>query len=156
GGNPQQTPNCRAIHLPAEPRRRFVEAFLSRRGTGAKIERSEHDNTFRIRHPLPEKPPLVSIVIPTRDRKDLLSPCISSLDQVTSYQPKEILVVDNGSVEAETKQYLAALSERNDVRIIRAPGPFNYSHLINLGVAQATGELLAILNNDTEAIEADW
>ena len=133
-----------------------MEAFLSRSGTGAKIESAEHSNRFRIRHPLPQQLPLVSIIIPTRDRKDLLSRCIASLDRLTTYQPKEIVIVDNGSVEAETKQYLAALSKRNDVRIIAAPGPFNYSHLINLGIAQATGEVLAILNNDTEAIEPDW
>lgn len=156
GGDPRQTPDCRVNYLPAEPRRPFVEAFLSYRGTGAEIETSDHSNVFRLRHPLPERLPLVSIVIPTRDRKDLLSRCIASLDELTSYRPKEIVVVDNGSIEAQTKEYFSALSEREDVRIVNAPGPFNYSNLINLGVAQAVGEVIAVLNNDVEAIEPDW
>jgi len=156
GGDPRQTPNCRVTYLPAEPRRPFVEAFLSHLGTGAKIESLNHSNVLRIHHPLPEKLPLVSIVIPTRDRKDLLSHCIASLDKLTSYRPKEIIVVDNGSIEIETKEYLSALSERKDVRIVDAPGPFNYSHLINVGVAQAAGDVIAVLNNDVEAIESDW
>ncbi|HJR21458.1 MAG TPA: glycosyltransferase family 2 protein, partial [Dongiaceae bacterium] len=111
---------------------------------------------LRLRHPLPDPLPLVSIVIPTRDRKDLLEACIDSLDRATSYRDKEIIILDNDSVEAESKAYLATLSQRPDVRILSAPGPFNYPRLINLGVSHARGDLLMTLNNDIEAFEPDW
>ena len=60
------------------------------------------------------------------------------------------------AAEAETKAYFAALAQRPDVRIVPAPGPFNYPRLINLGASQARGEFLMTLNNDIEAFEPDW
>src|SRR5262249_26024499 len=68
----------------------------------------------------------------------------------------EIIIIDNDSREPDTKAYFKALSARRDVRIVAAPGAFNYSRLINLGAAQAHGELLLALNNDIEAIEPGW
>jgi GT2 family glycosyltransferase len=111
---------------------------------------------LRLRHPVPESPPLVSIVIPTRDRKDLLEQCIRGLDHTTHYRNFEIIIVDNDSREPDTKAYFKALTARADIRIIAAPGAFNYSRLINLGALQARGELLMALNNDIEAIEPGW
>src|SRR6266540_4093927 len=92
----------------------------------------------------------------TRDRKDLLELCVKSLDEATSYPNKEIIILDNGSEEEVTKAYFANLSKRSDVRVIAAPGPFNYPRLINLGASHARGEILMTLNNDIEAFEPDW
>ncbi len=158
GGDPATTPKARVLHLPAAPRLAAVEDFVARRPSlaGATVEGPDQHGNLRLRHPLPASPPLVSIVIPTRDRKDLLEQCVKSLDDKTAYRNIEIIIVDNDSREAETKAYFAALAERPNVRIVPAPGPFNYPRLINLGAAQAEGELLMTLNNDIEAIEPAW
>lgn len=158
GGDPATTPKARVLHLPSDARLAAVADFVARRPSlaGATVEGPDGHGNLRLRHPLPESPPLVSIVIPTRDRKDLLEQCVKSLDDKTAYRNFEIIIVDNDSREAETKAYFAALAQRPNVRIVPAPGPFNYPRLINLGAAQAQGELLMTLNNDIEAIEPDW
>ena len=157
-GDPAATPRSRSLYLPGSKRRAAVEAFVARRPSlsGTAVEGPDADGFLRLRHPLPDPEPLVSIVIPTRDRKDLLETCINSLDRATSYRNKEIIILDNDSAEVETKTYFAALSQRSDVRILPAPGPFNYPRLINLGASHARGELLMTLNNDIEAFEPDW
>ncbi len=96
--------------------------------------------------------PTVSIVIPTKDRLDLLRRCVTSVEACTAYPSVEIVIVDNGTTDRATLDYLAALPHR----VIRRPGPFNFSWLINQGVAASSGELLVLLNNDTEMHQADW
>lgn len=158
GGDPAATPKPRVIYLPAAERRAAVEDFVARRPSlpGVVVEGPDGHGCLRLRHPLPASPPLVSIIIPTRDRKDLLEQCIKGLDQTTAYRNIEIIIVDNDSREPETKAYFAALAGRKNVRIAPAPGPFNYPRLINLGATLARGELLMTLNNDIEAIEPGW
>jgi GT2 family glycosyltransferase len=158
GGDQTVSPRARVLHLAGSTRRAVVESFVARRASlaGTRVEGPDPRGFLRLRHPVPDPAPLVSIVIPTRDRKDLLEACINSLDRATGYRNKEIIVLDNDSAEAETKAYFAALSQRSDVRVIPAPGPFNYPRLINLGASQARGELLMTLNNDIEAFEPDW
>jgi O-antigen biosynthesis protein len=157
-GDPTQTPKARALYLSGTNRLGAVGNLIDRHGSlkGAIVEPSGSQDFLRLRHPLPEPLPLVSIVIPTRDRHDLLEACIKSLDTVTNYPSKEIIVIDNDSREQATKDYFASLARRPDVRILSAPGPFNYPRLINLGAASARGEILVTLNNDIEAIEPDW
>jgi GT2 family glycosyltransferase len=112
--------------------------------------------TTHVQWPLPQPLPLVSIIVPTRDRLELLRTCIGSVDEHTDYQPYEWIVVDNGSEEAATLDYLADLSRRPDARVIRSEGPFNFSGLNNLGVGAAAGDFVLLLNNDTEAFHAEW
>lgn len=97
----------------------------------------------------------VSIIIPTRNGLDVLRPCITSIERT---QPKnvEILIVDNGSDDRATRAHLADLAARGVARIIRYPGPFNFSLINNLAAEQATGDILCLLNNDTEVCAADW
>jgi O-antigen biosynthesis protein len=157
-GDPAATPKARSLYLSGSARRAAVEAFVARRLSlsGAVVEGPDSRGFLRLSHPMPDPLPLVSIIIPTRDRKDLLEVCIDSLDRATNYHNKEIIILDNDSEEAVTKTYFATLSQRPDVRIIPAPGPFNYPRLINLGASQARGEILMTLNNDIEAFEPDW
>lgn len=105
----------------------------------------------RHRQPLPEPAPLVSLIIPTRDRRDLLEKCISSLQNVTAYRNYEIIVVDNGTTDPSTLKYLETLP-----RVLRWPHPFNFSAINNFAVAQAKGSLVGLLNNDLEFIEPHW
>ncbi len=98
--------------------------------------------------------PRVSVIIPTRNRLDLLKVCIEGLAR-TDYVDLEVIVVDNGSDDAATLAYLASL-DPSRYRVLRDPGPFNYSRLNNYAAREATGELLCLLNNDIEMLSSDW
>lgn len=113
-------------------------------------------NFYRIKYPLPPHPPLVSIIIPTRDRVEILKKCINSIRQKTDYDNWEMLIIDNQSTDAATLDYLAEIQKYPKTRVLRYNDPFNYSAINNLAVTQATGEVLALLNNDVEVITPDW
>jgi len=101
-------------------------------------------------------PPRVSIIIPTRDRAALLATCIRSIRARTRYPDYEIIIVDNGSVEDATKQLFAALGADPAIRVVRRPEPFNFSRLNNAAVREATGTVLAFVNNDIEVVHDGW
>lgn len=105
---------------------------------------------------LPETPPLVSIIIPTRDRAALLSACAWSVLTRTDYPALEVLIVDNDSTEDVTAETLRDLSADPRVRVLRHPGPFNFAAINNAAVAQARGEIVVLLNNDVEVIDPAW
>jgi O-antigen biosynthesis protein len=96
--------------------------------------------------------PRVSIVIPTKDAPQHISRCLQSIFDKTSYLNFEVVVVDNGSTDP------AALAALDRYPVVRVPfhEQFNYSRANNLGVSKSTGEILIMLNNDTEVIDADW
>ncbi|MBK5963399.1 hypothetical protein CCR95_04655 [Thiocystis minor] len=102
----------------------------------------------QVRWPL-LRAPRVSILIPTRDRLDLIKPCVGSLLAYTDYPNVEILILDNESREPETLDWLAELAEEPRCRVLPCPGPFNYSRINNDASRQCDGELLCLLNNDT-------
>ena len=112
--------------------------------------------TVAVDWPLPAPPPLVSIIIPTRDHVDLLRTCVTGVLTATGYRDVEILIVDNGSREAEALDYLGRIAANPRVRVIRDDGPFNYSALNNRATAEARGEYLCLLNNDIEIIDENW
>jgi O-antigen biosynthesis protein len=109
----------------------------------------------RVRRPLPERPPLVSIIIPTRDKLDLLSTCVSSLLERTTYRDFEILIVDNQSSEPATLRYFEEISGPG-VRILPYDERFNYAAINNAGVDAARGSVVCLLNNDVEVITPEW
>jgi GT2 family glycosyltransferase len=110
----------------------------------------------RVRWTLPQRPPLVSLIIPTRDRVNLLRTCVEGLLHDTNYPEMEILVVDNDSAEPETLTYLDSLASDRRVKVIRHPGPFNYSLINNRAAAAAHGQILGLINNDLKVLEPDW
>lgn len=112
--------------------------------------------TVRVERPLPDPPPLVTIIVPTRDKLELIQPCLRSLLDRTTYKPFEIVVVDNGSTDPRTLAFLRDVAADARVRIVSAPIPYNYSALNNLAVAQARGDYVCLLNNDTEVVEGEW
>ena len=98
--------------------------------------------------------PLVSIIIPTRDKRALLQTTLESIWARTDYDRYEIVIVDNQSTDASAVQYLASLPPRCQVH--QWSKPFNYSALNNFGVQHSRGEQLLFLNNDVEVIQPDW
>lgn len=112
---------------------------------------------YRIRYDLPDPPPLVSLIIPTRNAVQLVRQCIESIEAQTRYPAYEILLVDNGSDDVEALTYFRTLQEQDPrVRVLRDDSPFNYAALNNMAVGHAHGELIALVNNDIEVINSDW
>jgi O-antigen biosynthesis protein len=114
-------------------------------------------NTYRVQYPVPTPEPLVSLLIPTRDMLSVLEPCIRSILDKTTYQNFEIIILDNGSIEAETLRFFESIqAEDNRIKVIVYDHPFNYSAINNFGVKHARGELIGLVNNDIEVISPEW
>jgi GT2 family glycosyltransferase len=137
--------------------RRAVTEHLNNRGINASVSPAPlAANSHRIQFPVPTPAPKVSIVIPMRDRAYLLEGCIEGLLNRTDYQNFEILIADNGSIEEASKQLFRKLERWPKIKILSLPGPFNYSRLNNQAVLEATGDVLLLLNNDTDVIGSGW
>ncbi len=139
------------------PQRHQALAWLCEQLTpGATVSKvADYPALFRAHWPLPAQPPLVSLIVPTRNQYRLLRACIEGLLNDTDYPNLEIIVVDNQSSDPDTLAYLAELRSRG-VTVLSHPYPFNYSTINNRAVSVATGELVGLVNNDIEIIEPDW
>ena len=93
-----------------------------------------------------------------RDKVEDTKKCIDSIFEKTSYHHFEIIIVDNGSIETETKEYLSKIVKLHDnICVINLDIPFNYSTINNVAIRQKSmGELIVLLNNDTSIITSDW
>jgi GT2 family glycosyltransferase len=101
-------------------------------------------------------PPSVSIILLTRDRPDILAPCLDSVLRLTTHPSFELVVVDNGSRRADTLAILAAAAKDERVCVLERPEPFNFARLNNEAARIANGRVLVFLNNDTVVVEGDW
>ena len=110
----------------------------------------------RVVYPMPDKPPTVSIVIPTRDQAAMLETCVRGILEGTDYPALEILIADNESGDVETFETMRRLARDPRVQVIQQPGPFNWSAINNRMAARSGCELLLFLNNDIEVLDRDW
>lgn len=134
--------------------KRLLEEHCQRTGTAAVVE-AVPGGHCRLRRRVPEPAPLISIIIPTRNRISVLRPCMESILERSTYARYEILLVDNQSDEPETVAYLHAL-RGEDIRVLPYDHPFNFSAMNNFAVEHARGDLICLLNNDMEVITPDW
>ncbi|MCK8097397.1 glycosyltransferase family 2 protein [Pseudoalteromonas sp. 1CM17D] len=121
----------------------------------AEIDNSNDLPTLSLRWHLDYKP-LVSIIIPTCNAKELVRACIDSILNKSTYTNYEILLVDNNSDDSESLRYFNQLSEHPKITLLTYNKPFNYSAINNFAAKQANGEVLALVNNDIEVISPDW
>lgn len=153
-------PEVLSHHLPHargdEVSAAVVQRHLQRMGCHPVVE-ARGAGGHRLIWPLPDRPVRVSVIVPTRDRLELLEPCLRSLQATAGNRLEvELLVVDNGSEQEATLRYLIELEDSGQAKVLRCPGPFNYSALNNAAAGVAQGELLLLLNNDIEAREDGW
>lgn len=132
----------------------LLQGHLAAIGANAVVEDSLLNGTLRIGLADDTDPGKVSIIIPTMDHAEMLERCVSSILDIATYDDIEIVLVENNSTEAETFALYDRLQKENPeiVKVITWDGPFNYSAIINFGVAASTGKFLLLLNNDTEVI----
>lgn len=136
--------------------RRARMAALERRGLKGTIEAvPQLAGYFRVNYDV-QGTPLVSIIIPTKNNGMVLKNCLDSIFGRSHYRNFEIVLLDNGSTDAATVNYLDSLHANPNVQMIRHDAPFNYSELNNIGVCKAKGSLLLFLNDDTQVISPDW
>ena len=98
----------------------------------------------------------VAIIIPTRDRVDLLRDCLDSVLGTAGGVAFEVIVADNESCEPATHAYFDALKLNARVRVLNSPGPFNFSAICNGAATATSADILVFLNNDIRAIGPDW
>jgi GT2 family glycosyltransferase/glycosyltransferase involved in cell wall biosynthesis/predicted nucleic acid-binding Zn-ribbon protein len=120
---------------------------------------------WRVHYPIPDPAPRVTLIIPTRNRLNVLKPCVESLLAKTTYPNFEILIVDNESDDPETVAFLKEVQSedaaqsagsRPRVRVVEFPGEFNFSAINNFGAAHTDAPVIGLLNNDLEVIHGDW
>jgi GT2 family glycosyltransferase len=133
----------------------LLSAHLQRHNIDAQVVHDDRGH-LRIRYGLPVDKPRISIIIPTRDMLHFLQPCVDSILQKTVWPDYEVLILDNQSSCPDTLAYMTAVSSDPRVHVLAYDHPFNFSAINNFAVEHATGELVCMLNNDTEVISPDW
>jgi len=135
--------------------RRLKEDALQRRGLTGTVEPVDTmPGQYRVNYH-PRRGTRVSLIVPTRNNGRLVEALVASVRAKSSYPDVEMLVIDNGSTEAETLEILARLAAEGVVMRTDSR-PFNYSALNNGGAATARGDVLVFLNDDMEVVTPDW
>ncbi len=141
-----------------EAGRRAVQEAFDRRGVAARVYQPDWAIAARcgiFSHQFPDTGASVAIIIPTKNRVEILSKCIRSIKEKTSYQNYQIVIIDNESDDPETLRYLARLPDRV-LRIASPGGRFNYAAINNRAAELVDSEYLLFLNNDTEVVSPCW
>ncbi|MBT5031510.1 MAG: glycosyltransferase, partial [Proteobacteria bacterium] len=148
--NPEAKP---AAH---ENARRAISDALTRRGEKAEVLDGNKLHYFRVKRQIVGQP-LVSIVIPFKDKPFLLDKCIGTIKKLSTYQNYEIIGVSNNSVSPILYKEMKQLEEEDSrIKFIESNQAFNFSALINLGVQHSSGEHVVLFNNDIEVLTPDW
>ncbi|MHA1539601.1 MAG: glycosyltransferase [Alphaproteobacteria bacterium] len=139
-----------------EAGRKALRSHFRRLKSDAKVKEGAISMHHRVIYPLPEKSPKISVIIPTKDRVDLLQKAVEGLLEKTDYQNIELLIVDNGSKEDATKTYLKEIQKNKNVRVLSYNKIFNFSAINNFAAREAKGKILCFMNNDVQPLHADW
>ncbi len=143
--------NIRRKPKALEAGKHAIEEYLQRRGEAGHVTIDWRTHAYWVKRDVRTEEK-ISIIIPTRDQIDLLKRCLDSLTSKTRYPNYEIVIVDNDSASEEARAFFASTPHR----VLRSPGPFNFSALNNFAVEQTQSPWLLFLNNDIEVIDADW
>jgi GT2 family glycosyltransferase len=135
---------------------RAIAEHLHRTGRAATVTRESHPGYYRVHWPLPATSPRVTLILPTKDRADLLRTAIDSILEKTEYANFDVLIIDNDSSEPDARAYLADLARRTSVRVVRDERPYNFAALNNAAVRLTDSPLLCFINNDVEVISPGW
>ena len=141
---------------------KIVQAHLDRLKIAATVEQGMPAHTCRVRYRHDGPDPLVSIIVPTKNQLAMVKRCVEAVLGLTAYENYEIIIVDNGSDEADSCAYLQGIEDQfaeigSRIGVLHASGPFNFSALNNRAVRDsARGEYICLLNNDAAPLDAFW
>jgi GT2 family glycosyltransferase len=135
--------------------RRALEDAVTRRGIDGVVETGPFLGAYHLRRRISGSP-TVSVVIPFRDQAAMTVACLESLDIDPGYEITEVVLIDNGSTEPETRELRRRLRDRAATRVLDYPGAFNWSAINNAAAATCTTDLLLFMNNDIEAESTGW
>jgi glycosyltransferase involved in cell wall biosynthesis len=138
-----------------EAARNAIRSHFQRTGINARVTEG-YGGFHRVIYPVPEPAPLVSVIIATRDRLELLSQTVAGLLNETDYAPLEIIIVDNLSKNTATFKYLHEIQKDSRVKVVEYADTFNYSAINNFGVRESSGKVIALINNDIKVISPGW
>lgn len=132
-----------------------LEEALKRRGLKGEVSSGLFPGSFRVKYDIVGTP-LVSIIIPTKDKKEYIERCITSILSKTTYRNYEIIIVDTGTTDKETLDYYDSIEQHEKIQFVYWKERFNYSAVNNFGTKYAKGEYILLLNNDTEVLTPEW
>ncbi len=144
-----------------EAQRNVLLDDLKRKGYKEKdvelYQNKKHKGYWNVDYKLITKP-LISIIIPSKDQYKVVKRCVESIYTKTTYQNFEIILVDTGSTDKKVlRWYKKLIKQHSNFKLINWPEtPFSYSRSCNRGAKEASGELLLMLNNDTEVLIPNW
>ncbi len=139
-----------------EAGRKAIEDLRQRTEQGVTVEFGVLKGSYRVVREINGNP-LVSIIIPFKDKPELLDACLNSILTKTTYNNFEVIGVSNNSEQELTHKRMAHFSELDSrVKFIEHNVPFNFSEVCNQGVKSAAGDYVVLLNNDIEIISSDW
>jgi GT2 family glycosyltransferase len=132
-----------------------TSAHLKARGVAAKVAAGAGDLFPSARVSRASRRVSTTIIIPVRNRLELLRACLESIGPAVAAARAEIIVVDNDSSDPEMLDFLEELDGRHAL-VLRVPGPFNFARLNNIAAEKAHTETLCLLNNDIKALDDAW
>ena len=143
------------LALPCPPWSNLVEDYKAAKSVPV-IDLTRSGSFFPEHYVVPDSPFKTSIVIPTRDRFDLLAKCINSILEYPPAGEFEILILDNQSCEPATLEGLATYARMEGLKVLACDYDFNWARLTNDGIRASTGDVIVLLNNDTVVLTQDW
>jgi O-antigen biosynthesis protein len=129
--------------------------FLRRNRIKGEVLDGLAPGTYRVKREILGNPS-IDIIIPFKDKAVFLKRAVSSVLEKTDYKNYRLVLVDNGSKEKSTEQYLGEISKNDKVLILNYEKPFNYSAINNYAVSKSKADYILLLNNDTEVITSEW
>ena len=129
-----------------------VQAHLDRAGRSGTAAASPAG--VSVRWDLPATPH-VTVIIPTRHNRGMLSTCLPTLAQ-TDYPSFDVVIVDNGGRTDDNVTWYEQHASALDLTIQWWDEPFNYSAVNNAAASGAKGDVLVFLNDDTELLDSGW
>lgn len=143
-------------HNGSRPVKDFIPEILMSIPKGKALE-SSHACKTAPTNSVDAAPSTISVIIPTKDRADLIQPCVKSLQKTAAYGKNiNVIIVDNGSTDAAFLDWKKSCDNNGNILFVRDDRRFNWSALNNLGASQAEGDILLFLNDDTKANCTGW
>lgn len=135
--------------------KKALEEFWHRQSKCVHIEHIVSGH-FRARFDLPDKLPLVSIIlISSNEEPDRLCQYIDKILSSTDYSKLEVLLVCSGD-DNSVAPHIQALAQEQNIRLLKYKAQFNYSAINNWAVKQAYGEVICLLDMGVMSMSKDW